>query len=125
MLQSVKLLEYQLFHKTCKLLLKEPEIRFSGFLDPMGNLIAGGFKKGIKPLHDESERRKLYMQIVLRTKTRQDFDYDLGSVGYAIARRKKVVTFTFQVNGTVLFVSTQPNIDLDNTAQKIMKICGI
>jgi hypothetical protein len=25
----------------CELLLKEPEIRFAGFLDMMGNLIAG------------------------------------------------------------------------------------
>ncbi len=44
MSQSVNLLEYQLYHKKCELLLKQPEIRFAGFLDSMGNLIAGGFR---------------------------------------------------------------------------------
>ena len=91
----------------------------------MGNLIAGGFKEGIIPLHDESERQKLYMETVLRVKIRKEFDYDLGSVQYAAARRKKVVTMTFPLNGKVLFVSTELIVNIEDTAEKIMKICGI
>lgn len=125
MLQSVNLKEYQLHHQKCVLILQEPEIRFAGFLDSMGNLIAGGFKDGIMPLHDESERRKLYIEIVLGVKTAQEFDYHLGSVDYIAARRKKVMTFTFALNSNVLFVSTKSNVDIEKTAQKIIKICGI
>ena len=125
MLQSVNLKEYQLHHQKCGLILQEPEIRFAGFLDYMGNLIAGGFKDGITPLHDESERRKLYIEIVLGVKTTQEFDYHLGSVDYIAARRKKVITFTFALNDKVLFVSTKSNVDIEKTAQKIIKICGI
>ena len=69
MLQSVNLLEYKLYRKKSELLLKEPEIRFAGFLDEMGNLIAGDFKEGITPLHDETERRKLHLETGLRAKT--------------------------------------------------------
>ena len=125
MLQSVNLKEYQLHHQKCGLILQEPEIRFAGFLDYMGNLIAGGFKDGITPLHDESERRKLYIEIVLGVRTAQEFDYHLGSVDYIAARRKKVITFTFALNDKVLFVSTKSNVDIEKTAQKIIKICGI
>ncbi len=125
MLQSVNLKEYQLHHQKCGLILQEPEIRFAGFLDYMGNLIAGGFKDGITPLHDESERRKLYIEIVLGVRTTQEFDYHLGSVDYIAARRKKVITFTFALNDKVLFVSTKSNVDIEKTAQKIIKICGI
>ncbi len=125
MLQSVNLKEYQLHHQKCGLILQEPEIRFAGFLDYMGNLIAGGFKDGITPLHDESERRKLYLEIVLGVKTTQEFDYHLGSVDYIAARRKKVITFTFALNDKILFVSTKSNVDIEKTAQKIIKICGI
>ena len=125
MLQSVNLKEYQLYHEKCNLILQEPEIRFAGFLDSMGNLIAGEFKDGIIPFHDESERRKLYIETVLGIKTAQEFDYDLGSVDYIAARRKKVITFTFALNDKVLFVSTESNIDIEKTAQKIIKIYGI
>ncbi len=125
MLQAVNLQEHCIYHKKCNLLLQIPELRFAGFLDSMGNLIAGGFKEGVIPLHDESERQKLYMETVLRVKIRKEFDYDLGSVQYAAARRKKVVTMTFPLNGKVLFVSTELIVNIEDTAEKIMKICGI
>ncbi len=125
MYKSVNLLEYQLYHRKCDLLLQETEIRFAGFLDPMGNLIAGGFRKGITPLDEESERLKLHMETILRVKTEQDFDYDLGTVEYSVSRRKKVITFTFAFDDKVLFVSTETNVEIEKTAQKIMKICSI
>ena len=125
MFQSVNLKEYQLYHEKCNLILQEPEIRFAGFLDSMGNLIAGEFKDRITPFHDESERRKLYIETVLGIKTAQEFDYNLGSVDYIAARRKKVITFTFALNDHVLFVSTKSNVDIEKTAKKIINICGI
>jgi len=125
MLQSINLKEYQLYHQKCSLLLQESEIRFAGFLNPLGNLIAGGFKDGIAPFHDESERRKLYLKAVLDIKTTQDFDFDLGSVEYIAVRRKKVITFTFDLDDRVLFVSTELDVDIEKTAQKIIQICGI
>ena len=123
--QSINLKEYYLYHQKCELLLKEPEIRFACFLDGMGNLIAGGFKEGVTPLHDESERRKLHIETVLRAKTEQEFDYDLGKVEYSASRRKKVITYTFELDEMILFASSEPNVDIEKTAQKIIKISGI
>ena len=125
MLQSVKLEEYFLYHKKCNLLLKETEIRFACFLDALGNLIAGGFKDGVIPLHDESERQKLQIETVLRSKTEQEFDYDLGKVEYSVSRRKKVITYTFDFGEKILFVSSEPDVDIEHTAQKIIGISGI
>ena len=105
--------------------LEEPEIRFACFLDGMGNLIAGGFKEGITPLHDETERHKLHIETVLRAKTEQEFDYDLGKVEYSASRRKKVITYTFELDEMILFASSEPNVDIEKTAQKIIKISGI
>jgi len=107
-------------HQKCELLLKEPEIRFAGFLDMMGNLLEGSFSDGVKPLKDDDQRKKMFIEAVLRIRTRQDFDENLGPVEYAAARRKNVVTMTFLYGDKVLFVSTEPNVDIDKTAQKIM-----
>ena len=106
----------------CESLSKEPEIRFAGFLDMMGNLVVGSFSDGIKPLKNEDERKKMFIEAVLRIRTRQDFDDNLGPVEYASARRKNVVTFTFLYDDKVLFISAEPNVDIDKTAQKIMSL---
>jgi len=91
----------------------------------MGNLIAGEFKEGVTPLHDESESRKLYIMAVLRVKSEEDFDYDLGEVEYSVSRRKRVITYTFCLGDKVLFVSTEPTTDIEKTAQKIIKISNV
>ena len=88
-------LENKTDQQKCQSMLKLPEIRFVGFLDYMGNLIVGDFKPGVNPLKNEEERKKMFVEAVLRIRTRQDFDENLGSVKYAAARRAKVVTLTF------------------------------
>ena len=106
----------------CKSLLDLPEIRFAGFLDYMGNLIEGDFKTGLSPLKDENERKKMFIEAVLRIRTRQDFDDNLGSVEYAAARRKNVVVMTIPFDDKVLFISADPTVDIDQTARKILDL---
>lgn len=114
--------EKQSYQQKCDLLIREPEIRFVGFLDFMGNLIAGKFREDVKPLKNEDERKKMFIEAVLRIRTRQEFDENLGPVEYAAARRSLVVTMTFLIDDKVLFVSTEPDVDIDITARKILKI---
>ncbi|MDH3657016.1 MAG: hypothetical protein OEM77_02660 [Nitrosopumilus sp.] len=125
MAQSVDGLKYQKYPIICEKLLKEPKIRFAGFVDYMGNLILGDFRKGVTPLKDESERRKIFLEVALRVRTREDFDYNVGPVQYAASRRAKVVVMTFPVKDKILFVSTDPDVEIDTIAKKIIKICGI
>ncbi len=110
------------YRQDCKRLLQEPEIRFAGVINPMGHLIAGGMKEGITPLEDEEDRRKMYMQLVLRVTTRKDFDYALGPVKYSASRREHIVVLSFPLDNMVLMVSAQPDVDFDQTAKKVMKI---
>ena len=88
----------------------------------MGNLIVGDFKPGLSPMKDESERKKMFVEAVLRIRTRQDFDDKLGPVEYAAARRKNVVTMTIPFDDEVLFVSAEPDSDIDKTARKIFHL---
>jgi len=106
----------------CQRLLEEPEIRFAGVINPMGNLIAGGMKEGLTPLEEEEDRRKMYMEVILRVTTRKDFDYGLGHVKYSASRREHVVVMSFPLDNAVLMVTAQPDVDIDQTAKKIMKI---
>jgi hypothetical protein len=125
MSQVEKSNESFLFEQKCQNLLKEPEIRFAGLINPMGHLVAGGMKKGLKPLEDDADMRKLYMELILRVSTRQEFDKTLGEVEYSASRRSKAVVMSFPIGNKVLFVSANPDVDIDNTAKKVMKIAGI
>ena len=119
------MIKNEAYAKKCKSLIQEPEIRFAGFLDMMGNLIEGQFKNGIIPLKNEHDRKKMFMEAVLRVRTRQDFDENLGPVTYAAARRKNIVEMTFLVNDSILFISAEPDVNIDDTAEKVLKICSL
>ena len=114
------------FHKKCKNLLKNiPEIRFVGLLDPMGNQVAGGFRSNVKPLKNLQDRMRMNIEAVLRVKTRQDFDNNLGPVLYCASRRSKVVMMSFLIGDYVLLISANSSVEIDETARKIMDLWGI
>jgi len=109
------------YQKQCEKILSEPEIRFAGIISEMGRLIAGGFKKGIVPLEDDSERQKLYMELALRVATRREFDSSMGRVKYSSARREKVVTLSFPLKNCILMVVAEPQVNIDRLAYRIIK----
>ena len=125
MSQVEKSNEYYAFEQKCQNLLKEPEIRFAGLINPMGHLVAGGMKEGLKPLEDDADMRKLYMELILRVSTRQEFDETLGIVNYSASRREKAVVMSFPIGNKVLLVSADTSVNIDDTAKKIKKIAGI
>ena len=125
MSQVEKSNEYYQYEEKCQSLLKEPEIRFAALINHMGNLVAGGMKQGMKPLEDEADMRKLYMELILRVSTRKEFDYSLGPVEYSASRREKDVLMSFPIGNKVLLVSANTNVNIDETAKKIKKLVGI
>jgi hypothetical protein len=117
--------EYWIYDLKCKKLLEEDEIRFAGLINRMGRLVAGGFKAAVNPLEDDTERQKMYMELALRVAMRKEFDYSLGPVKYTASRREKAIMMSFPLDSNVMLVSAEPNVDIDKTANKIMKIIGL
>jgi len=117
--------ESWLFEQKCQTLLEFAEIRFAGIINQMGNLVAGGYKKGETLLEDAAEQQKMYMELALRVSMRKEFDYSFGPVKYTASRREKAVMISFPLGANVLLVSTIPDVDLDKTTKKIMKHVGL
>ena len=109
------------YQMQCERILSQPEIRFAGIISEMGKLIAGGFKKGIVPLEDDSERQTLYMELALRVATRREFDSSMGRVKYSASRREKVVMMSFPLKNYILMVSAEFSVNIDRLAYKIIK----
>ena len=125
MSQTQKKQDYLLHQQKCEILLQEPEIRFAGVIDSMGHLVAGGMKKGLTPLEAQEDRRKMFMELILRVTTRQEFDSTMGQVKYTASRREKIVVMSFPLEKDVFLVSAKPDVDIEKTAKKVMNLCNI
>ena len=109
------------YQKQCKKILSKSEIRFAGIISEMGKLIAGGFKTGIIPLEDDYDRQHLYMELALGVANRKESDSTMGRVKYSASRREKVVMMSFPLKNCILMVVTEPNVNIDRLAYRIIQ----
>ncbi len=114
----------QLYDEKCEQLLQENEIRFAGIINDQGNLISGGFKKGITPLEGDETKLQSFMEFVSKISIRKEFDQSLGPINYLAARRDKAVliSFPFPVSKIILLISAEPSVDIENIAKKVVDI---
>ena len=99
-----------------------PSIRFAGVIDKMGNLVAGGMKKGIQPLEPREERRKLYLEYALRNAMRQDFDSEYGKVIYTLSEREKIKIASFPMEESLILVSIDKKAPHVKIIERILKL---
>jgi len=101
-------------------ILTEPEIRFCGLIDCFGELVAGDFKEGVVPLETDSRRKQMYQELAHRVANRQGFDASLGRVKYSASRRENVVMMSFPIGRYVILIITEPSVNIDRFAWKII-----
>lgn len=56
----------------CNDILEQKEVKFIGVINALGNLIAGGFRKGVEPIGSNEKRKMMYMQLKLDLNMRKE-----------------------------------------------------
>jgi len=102
----------------------EKDIRFAGFVNMKGDLEEGKFREDIIPFENDEEQQRIFRELALRVSTRKKFDYSMGAVKYSASRREKLVMMSFPLKNTVLLITTEPNVNIDRLAYKIIQILG-
>jgi uncharacterized protein DUF6659 len=83
-------------------------IRFAGIVNKMGTLVAGGMRQSIKPMENEVDSSKLYLESALRSEMRKDFDKEFGKTIYSFSEREKIKIASFPLhNDHLLRVSIE------------------
>ena len=100
----------------------DPKIRFSGFINNKGRLIAGGMIGSVKSIKKKKEDEMLFMELALRVKMRQEFDKDFGKVNFTLSHREKLIVMSFPFDKKVLFVSMDKRKEFDKIPFKILKL---
>lgn len=100
------------FAKLCeKVLALNDDIRYAAVIDDMGVVLAGGMRKGIYSITDQSNDDLYLAQTALRKSMRHKFDTSMGRARFAYAEREKISILTFFMNGHTLVVTLEPNVE--------------
>jgi hypothetical protein len=110
------------FQKLCESIFAlSSGLRFVGVIDRMGRLVAGGMRKGVRPLELDSE--KLYLEFALRSEMRKDFDAEFGKTIFSFTEREKIKLVSFPLDGSyILRVSMERKEPHNEIIEKTLRI---
>ena len=103
--------EIKILDTACRNLTEEEKVRHVGVINPLGHLIAGGFKEGVKPLLSEDRIRMVYMQMQLDFNMRQELDEVLGPIDYIASRRTHQLIITVPIGENLVLITAEPDAD--------------
>ena len=87
------------------------DIRYAGVIDSTGTLIAGGMRRGIDSIVNETDEELFLTQTALRKSMRERFDASMGRARFAYVEREKMSILTFYMVDKMLLVTLEPNVD--------------
>lgn len=113
-----------LFKQKLNEIISEKDIRFAGFVNMQGDLVQGQYREDIVPFENNEDQQRVFRELALRISTRKKFDYSMGAVKYSASRREKLVMMSFPLKNVILLITTEPNVNIDRLAYKIIQILG-
>ncbi len=100
----------------------DESIRFVGIINSSGEVIAGGFQKGVESLLNGLDEQELYVQSLSNMALLRDFSDRLGKVNYNIARHDNVSLMTFPINNDILCLSVSSRGNIDKIRDEILNM---
>lgn len=94
---------------SCKDLSKLDEVRHVAVINKLGNMVAGGTKKGIVPIINDEKIRMVYMQLQLDFQMRRELDDLLGPIDYIASRRKNILMISVPVQDYLILITANPD----------------
>jgi hypothetical protein len=107
----------------CHRLCNKPKVRFCGVINPLGRLVTGGFRDGIKPLDNEDQRQMMYIQSYLEMSMKREFDDTLGNVNFITTYRDNIVLITIPMRQNyLLLMSVERNAEIEQIVKNTINI---
>ena len=103
----------------CFRLLRNDEIQFVGMINNMGNLVCGGYSKGVDLIKTDEQQRKLYMQTALEISLQSDFYNTLGKTNYVTINMDNVLRIIMPVNDYILLIFSKPTSVVEKIITKV------
>ena len=105
----------------CNEILKQKDVKFIGVINPLGNLIAGGFRKDVESIGSNEKRKMMYMQLKLDLNMRKEYDDLYGPVRYVASKRSLAQKISIPIGNYMVLAITGWNFG-DSEINKIITI---
>jgi hypothetical protein len=107
----------------CHRLCNNPKVRFCGVINPLGKLVTGSFRDGIKPLDNEDQRQMMYIQSYLEMSMKREFDDTLGNVNFITTYRDNIALITIPMRQNyLLLMSVERNAEIEQIVKNTINI---
>ena len=97
-------------------------IRFAGIVNNRGEVIEGGFKKGVEPLLDGTDEQQMYIHSLSNLTMLESYSRRLGRVRYCLTEHEKVTLMSFPIGDRILCISATPNADMNKIREKVLRV---
>ncbi|WP_337863813.1 DUF6659 family protein [Nitrososphaera sp.] len=106
----------------CEKVIKlDRNIRFAGIVNGNGEVIEGGFQKGIRPLLNGTAEQQMYVQSLSNVMTLRQFSGSLGEFRYSVTEHDRVTLLTFPLGkDSILCVSASPRARTEKLRNKVL-----
>jgi hypothetical protein len=94
------------------------DVRYAAVIDDTGAVVAGGMRKGIDSITDQSNDELYLAQTALRKSMRERFNTTMGKARFAYVERDKISILTFFLDSHTLVLTLEPNLE-SHTAMDI------
>lgn len=111
----------EILENYCSEIFEQKEVKFIGVINPLGNLIAGGFRKDVEPIGSNEKRKMMYMQLKLDLNMRNEYDDLYGPVLYVASKRKDAEKISIPIGNYMILLITE----MDFEDAKINKIRSV
>ena len=105
----------------CDKILKDKDVKFFGLINNLGNLVAGKFQDGIKPIGTNNTRKMMYMQLKLDLNMRKDYDDLYGPVQYVLSKRRNAEKISIPIGNYMVLVISKIGFK-DSKINKIISV---
>jgi hypothetical protein len=105
-----------------KIIKLDRHIRFAGVVNNRGEVIEGGFKRGVEPLLNGTDEQQMYIHSLSNFTMLQSYKDRLGIVRYTLTEHEKVTLLTFPLEDRILCISTTPGANTTKIRDKVMKV---
>lgn len=108
----------------CERVIKlDKNIRFAGIVNGNGEVIEGGFQKGVQPLLNGTAEQQMYVQSLSNVVTLRQFADRLGEFRYSVTEHDKVKLMTFPLGRDgILCLSTTPRARTEKIRDKVLAL---
>ncbi len=100
----------------------DKNIRFAGIVNSNGEVIEGGFQKGIQPLLNGPAEQHMYLQSLTNVMTLKQYSDRLGPFRYSMTEHEKVILMTFPLGDGILCISASPKANPVKVRAKVMAL---